>query len=621
MKIAEEFKQIAGDIKVIDDTYEKMTYSHDIGDIPPIFSGTFFNIVPDMAVQPKSVEDIKKILTFANDKKIPVIPRGTASSGFGGVIPTNGGIVIDLAMFREVIELNKGNKTVTVQAGARWSDIDMIAKQEGLCLMTYPSSKFSTVAGWLMTGGYGINNFKYGHVSEQVVCIKVMFPNGELKKIAHEDPEFKNLISSEGQFGILTEVTLKLKEYQQEFHPRLVYFEDPLTAFNFIDKIMSDKIKTKEIQPDVIRFVDAETLHEMNILMHADTFENKSGVLFILPTKAEDDAFLSYLSSSDVKLKEAPQHVASYLWNQRLFGMKSKRLGPTILACEIIIPIKKINGFITKAKKTGKKFGIEISSYAYIIDDTIAMVSAEFLCDSRKLKYLVNLPMMMILTKVAVSCGARPYGSGIWFAPFVNYLFDSKRLAELKAYKKQVDPNGIMNPGKFFAVKSKFMNIPALFMQPAIMNFNMSLLIAFSWFLGPLATIFLGKNKNVGSADTLDKKLNAYACAKCGSCLAVCPAYLITGDEGVTPKGKLTFAKKYMAGKPVSKEEAEKIFLCMHCKACEEICQVNLGLVELWETLEADLEKKFGRPTEIIEDFLKKVDASDEYWEMIERNG
>jgi FAD/FMN-containing dehydrogenase len=96
MKLVEEFKKIAGDIKIIDKDEEKEMYSHDIGDVPAIMTKTFFEIQPDFVVQPKNAEEIKKVLAFANDKKIPVIPRGAASWGFGGVIPTNAGIVIDL---------------------------------------------------------------------------------------------------------------------------------------------------------------------------------------------------------------------------------------------------------------------------------------------------------------------------------------------------------------------------------------------------------------------------------------------------------------------------------------------------------------------------------------------
>jgi ferredoxin len=58
----------------------------------------------------------------------------------------------------------------------------------------------------------------------------------------------------------------------------------------------------------------------------------------------------------------------------------------------------------------------------------------------------------------------------------------------------------------------------------------------------------------------------------------------------------------------------------MHCKACEEICQTNLELMLLWDALEKRMEAKIGRPEEKIAQFLKKVDDSKDYWEMVDRN-
>ena len=155
MKLVEEFRKIAGDVKILDKPAEREMYSHDIGDVPPIMTGTFFRTQPDFVVQPRNADEIRKVLAFANERKIPVIARGAASWGFGGVIPTNAGIVIDLSPFRKILGLNIEQKTVTVEAGARWGDIDIVAKKAGLCLLAYPSSKFSTVGGWISTGGCG----------------------------------------------------------------------------------------------------------------------------------------------------------------------------------------------------------------------------------------------------------------------------------------------------------------------------------------------------------------------------------------------------------------------------------------------------------------------------------
>jgi ferredoxin len=247
----------------------------------------------------------------------------------------------------------------------------------------------------------------------------------------------------------------------------------------------------------------------------------------------------------------------------------------------------------------------------------MALIMTNFLCDSRKFKYYIDLPLTMMLTQTAISMGAEPYGLGIWNAGFINHLYNSEKKQELLAYKANVDPNNIMNPGKFFGIKSKFFNVPGVVFHPSIFSFSIKILILLSPVIGKIATLLMGKDKKI---DSLDFELTTHACAKCGNCIAVCPAYLVTGNEEVTAKGKIALAKKLIEGRPVTKEEAENVFMCMHCKACEEICQTNLELMLLWDALEKRIEGKFGRPEEKISEFLKKVDNSTDYWEMVDRN-
>jgi ferredoxin len=309
-------------------------------------------------------------------------------------------------------------------------------------------------------------------------------------------------------------------------------------------------------------------------------------------------------------IEEAPRYVASYLWNERLFGMKSKRLGPSILASEVIIPTTSAAAFIAKAKKIGGHFGVEIFVDSYIVDARKALVMATFLCDSRKKKYYINLPLVSTLTKAAVALGAEPYGLGLWNAAFVRNRYSKAELRDLKAYKAQVDPNNVLNPGKFFSLGSKGM--------AALMFFGrMSLDNPMAPVIGKVATTLLGKNEKI---DNLDYELSMHACAKCGNCMAVCPAYLVTQNEAVTAKGKIALAKKLLAGESVTREEAVNAFMCMHCKACEEICQTNLELMMLWDALEKRLEGQFGWPETQIAEYLKKIDASSEYWKMVEQN-
>ena len=98
--------------------------------------------------------------------------------------------------------------------------------------------------------------------------------------------------------------------------------------------------------------------------MHSTVFKKSAGVLMELDSPEEDKKFLTIIEQSDY-VEEAPRYVASYLWNERLFGMKTKRLGPTILASEIIIPIESAAAFTEKAKKLGEFWCGNIHRFLY----------------------------------------------------------------------------------------------------------------------------------------------------------------------------------------------------------------------------------------------------------------
>ena len=609
----DEFRKTVGDIKIIDKFAEREQYSHDIGDLPAIMTKTLFKTLPDFVVQPKNVDEIKRVLIFANDHKIPVVPRGAASWGFGGVIPTRGGIVIDLSPFRNILEINTVKKTVAVEAGARWSDIDILAKKKGLCLMTYPSSKFSTVGGWISTGGIGINSFRYGHLSKQIVSMTVVTGSGEVKKLSPNDQDFKYYISTEGEFGIVVEATLKLRNVPEGSFPHLLYFPGDREAFAFIELFVKEAGETK-INPDTIRYLDENQLADINQIMRSGIFRKSAAVLVEFSDSENEELFLRFMTQHG-DIQEAPSYVANYLWNERLFGMKTKRLGPSILASEVIIPISSAARFIKTAKKIGANFGVEISIDCYVMDSNKALIMATFLTDSRRKKYFINIPLVAIITRASVAQGAEPYGLGLWNAAFIHDLYNKTKYNELRAYKVKTDPNNILNTGKFFGTGSK--GVTSLVFRPGFFKPAMQLLGATSPVVGRALTAILGKDKKI---DSLDYELSMHACAKCGNCMAECPAYLVTKNEAVTAKGKIALAKKLLAGQKVTQEEAATAFMCMHCKGCEEICQTNLELMNLWDALEKRLKEQFEWPETQIEEFLKKVDATEEYWDMVERN-
>ena len=134
----------------------RMLFSRDQSEIPRFLKTIMFRSTPDLVVQALSVEAVSAVLKYANARGIAVIPRGSGSSPFGGSVPVAGGIVLDVSPMDKVLGIDASNQTITVQAGARWADIDHFLYGFGLCLSTSPSSRFSTVGGWVATGGVGL---------------------------------------------------------------------------------------------------------------------------------------------------------------------------------------------------------------------------------------------------------------------------------------------------------------------------------------------------------------------------------------------------------------------------------------------------------------------------------
>ncbi|MBA7681765.1 hypothetical protein ES703_90105 [subsurface metagenome] len=112
--------------------------------------------------------------------------------------------------------------------------------------------------------------------------------------------------------------------------------------------------------------------------------------------------------------------------------------------------------------------------------------------------------------------------------------------------------------------------------------------------------------------------LDPEACANCGACIAVCPAYFTNRSEIVTAKGKLFLLKRLLNGSSIPEPVAENIFLCLHCHLCEYVCQSKLKLMPVWDKLEAIAEKISGRPEEKIDEFIKKVESHPAYTKLLD---
>src|SRR4030042_1665801 len=142
---------------------ERRQYSHDVGALPGLIKPLLGGTQPAGVVQPVSEEELTELARWASAEGIALVPRGKSTSGYGGVLPVRGGLVVDFVRLTEVLEIRQDR--VTVQAGISCKKLDERLAGEKLTLCLYPSSyPSSTVGGWLAQGGAGFGSWKHGRV-------------------------------------------------------------------------------------------------------------------------------------------------------------------------------------------------------------------------------------------------------------------------------------------------------------------------------------------------------------------------------------------------------------------------------------------------------------------------
>ncbi len=265
------FVDLLGEENVKQDVYRRIRASYGKGMIDQLrLRKKIVENLPDLVLWPETTAQIVGIVSYCDENKIPMYVFGGGSTVTRGMEAVQGGVSLDLSQrFNQIIEINEINQTVTVQAGiwgpaleeALNSARQRLGKKENYSCGHFPQSfEFSSVGGWVVTRGAGQNSTYYGKIEDMVLAQEYVTPRGIFKSVPFPrkatGPDLDQLmIGSEGSFGILTEVTLKIFRYHPENRKYFSYmfrnWEDAMAACR---EVMQSEVG----KPSVFRLSDAE---------------------------------------------------------------------------------------------------------------------------------------------------------------------------------------------------------------------------------------------------------------------------------------------------------------------------------------------------------------------------
>ncbi len=435
-------------IKIFRKKYERLLYSRDVADLPKI-TRFFFNFNTTAVVQPISHTEIRRIIRLCEKFDIPIIPRGTGTGGYGGVLPIKNGIILNLFRLNSISKFDPDNLTVEVESGITWRRLREYLKLKGFDLPVYPSSApSSTVGGWFSSGGYGIGSSKFGDISKNVIGVTLIGTQGEDVKMINTP----KITGHFGSLGIVWKIKLKIINITPVHHLAIApeTLDDGLVIFN----------ELQSHTPYFMRYLDQKNIEWMSNKDNqsiSDICGSKNGLIAVSYQSAE-------WKSLDIKnlLKERSIQVltdscAQELWEDRFYTLRLKRKGPSLIIAEVLVPNTNLLKFIKLLNSwfRSDSFTFELVS----TQEKYSVVMVWFPADQRRwnfpiigsIPYLFGWFRMFQVIRLAWSVEGTTYNNGgLWLSMFPKKE-NKKQIEYIKQTKLKIDPNNIFNPGKIIS--------------------------------------------------------------------------------------------------------------------------------------------------------------------------
>lgn len=445
--------------KITLEEFERSLYTRDLAPVPKLMTQILFKTMPDAVVKPTAVEDIQAVLSYAQDNKTPVTPRAAATTAYLNTVPVDRGIVLDLNSLRGTLSIDPNTNIAEVWCGTPWAEVEEDLNKEGLAVCSCPSSGLSsTVGGWFSMEGYGIGSVQYGCFHDMVEEAEIVLPGGKVIRSTREgEYPLDWFLGKEGTLGVVTKIKFRIRQ-QPEVTRNIAL------GFKSIDDLAKAAIRLEqaETKPYNMHFANQvffQLQSELGFTIHCTDYE----MLTVTYQGTEEE-----IQSGEKEIRQIAedtggiileQAVADEEWEQRFYALKIKRGGPTLLASEVILPVDKLDAFCKAARKLGQRTAV----YGHFMDKGKINSLVLYYADETKMpEYLFLLAKTKLVYDAALALGGRPYGIGLWNAVYVHRVYGQDLRTKWLNRKKQLDPDNIINPGKFYR--------PPALLNPAIFS-------------------------------------------------------------------------------------------------------------------------------------------------------
>lgn len=422
-------------------------------------------VTPLAIVSPSSTHDVAAVVRFAAERRIPLVELGGGTGLMGGARSTAPGIVLDLRDMDRVLEINHEDRTLRVQAGAVLGRIDDALAAEGLMLGHDPwTVPVATIGGAISTNGLGYRGARYGSMGDQVLGLEVVLGDGRVlttRPVARSStgPQLKRLfVGAEGTLGVITEAVLRVFPLPERRLLHALEFPDFDDGFRAIEALFA-----VGLVPAMVDF--GQTYAGERDVTGPFTPAGAPGRLQLAFEGAREEAeaasarALAMLTAAGGRL--LPQADADDFWQERHVVAERLRRRqdveqeswlPADVSFDFIhvaLPASRVLPFRTRATSLLLAAGVSVVEWGLWNQPELFSIAVQkkVRSDADRLACAGAVDAVLQLAQDLGGSMEYVHGAGVRLAALMQREHGAG-LELLRAIKRVVDPNNILNPGK-----------------------------------------------------------------------------------------------------------------------------------------------------------------------------
>jgi glycolate oxidase len=439
-----------------------LTQDEDI--IPYSFDGTAVLSQRPLAVAfATSTNEVSRVLKWANETRTPIVARGSGTGLAGGSIPTAGSVVLCLAKFDKVLELDRKNLTLLAEPGVATQTIYDMADSTGLLYPPDPGSmKISSIGGNVSCNSGGLRGLKYGVTKDYVMGFEIVLPNGDVTFVGNKcvkDVAGYSLrevfIGSEGTLGIFTKILLRLLPKPAAKKTLLGVYSKMEQAAETVSAIIAHPII-----PCTLEFLDRTTIKCVEDFAHVGLPTDAEAVLLMETdghpaVVAEEADIMAQLARKngaiDVRVAKDTAESLRLAAARRSAFSALARVAPTTILEDVTVPRSELAGMVAFIQGLAARHNLRIGVFGHMGDGNL---HPTFLTNEKNEEEMhrVEAAFQEIVTETVRRGGTitGEHGVGLAKKKFLPESVGNLNLDIMRKLKRIIDPNLILNPGKMF---------------------------------------------------------------------------------------------------------------------------------------------------------------------------